>query len=67
MIAGNQVGTQGSHVLGGNSAIIDPLGVTRVSGGNGEEVLTVDIDPDLAAQWREEFPAHDDVVDYHVN
>ena len=67
VIAGNQVGTQGSHVLGGNSAIIDPLGVTRVSGGNGEEVLTVDIDPDLAAQWREEFPAHDDVVDYHVN
>ena len=51
----------------GNSAIIDPLGVTRVSGGNGEEVLTVDIDPDLAAQWREEFPAQDDVVDYHVN
>lgn len=67
VVAGNQVGIQGMHVLGGNSAIIDPLGVIRLSGGEQEEVLTVDIDPNIAIQWRAEFPAQDDVVYCQVN
>jgi len=67
VVAGNQVGVQGTHVLGGNSAIIDPMGVTRTLGGDCEEVLTWDVEPELANEWRTEFPAHDDVVYCEVN
>lgn len=66
VIAGNQVGVQGAHVLGGNSAVIDPMGVTRAIGGDSEEVVTCEIEPALANQWRAEFPAQDDVVDCQV-
>lgn len=66
VIANNQVGVQGQHVLGGNSAIIDPLGETLARGGQSEEVLSVDLDPDAVTQWRQVFPANADIVDKPV-
>lgn len=62
VIANNQVGLQGTHVLGGNSMIVDPLGVTQSHAGDSEEIFSVDIDPELAVQWRNEFPAANDIV-----
>jgi predicted amidohydrolase len=62
VIANNQVGRQGSHILGGNSAVIDPLGVVHAHAGDTEEIFTVEIDPELATKWREEFPAVNDIV-----
>lgn len=62
VVANNQVGTQGQLVLGGNSAVIDPLGVEIARGSDGETTLEVQIDPGVAATWRSEFPANDDVV-----
>jgi predicted amidohydrolase len=66
VIANNQVGVQGQHQLGGNSAIIDPLGVTREHGGDSDEIFAAEIDPDLAVEWRTEFPAADDIVEMPV-
>ncbi|MCH9677356.1 MAG: hypothetical protein K0U42_10725 [Actinomycetia bacterium] len=62
VIACNQVGTQGKHVLGGRSAIIDPLGNLLAQGGEHEEVLSANIDVEVAEQWRLEFPAINDMV-----
>ncbi len=62
VIANNQVGQQGSHVLGGNSAVIDPMGMVRALAADTEEIFTVDIDSELANEWRSEFPAANDIV-----
>lgn len=62
VIANNQVGHQGPHILGGNSGVIDPLGVIHAHAGDAEETFTVEVDPELATKWREEFPAANDIV-----
>ena len=62
VIANNQVGQQGTHVLGGNSAVIDPMGVVHAHAGDTEEIFTVEVDPALANEWRTEFPAANDIV-----
>ncbi len=62
VIANNQVGQQGAHILGGNSAVIDPLGVVHASAGDTEETFTVEVDPNLVTEWRNEFPAANDIV-----
>jgi len=60
VVACNGVGTHAGVTLGGRSAVIDPLGVVIAEGGSGEEVLTAGVDAELAATWRDEFPALDD-------
>lgn len=67
VVANNQVGTQGSLVLGGNSAVIDPLGVEVARGHDTETTLTVEIDPTIASTWRSEFPANNDIVSCPVD
>ncbi len=62
VIANNQVGQQGPHVLGGHSAVIDPMGVVHAHAGDTEEIFTVEVDPALANEWRTEFPAANDIV-----
>lgn len=62
VIASNQVGNQGAHILGGNSMVIDPMGEVYAHAGDTEEIFTVNVDPAIADEWRTEFPAADDIV-----
>ncbi len=66
VIACNQVGVQGKHVLGGRSAIIDPLGNVLAHGGETETVISAQVDLQVEKDWRAEFPAVDDIVDCPV-
>jgi predicted amidohydrolase len=42
--------------MGGNSMVVDPWGVVLAEAGDGEEVLTVDIDLASVATTRSSFP-----------
>lgn len=64
VVACNQVGDQKGLVLGGHSAVIDPTGVTVARGGDGQQVLRADADPDVGRRWRADFPALDDIVEF---
>ncbi|CAM5575118.1 Carbon-nitrogen family hydrolase OS=Streptomyces alboniger OX=132473 GN=CP975_18120 PE=3 SV=1 [Streptomyces alboniger] len=53
-------GTGGSHAgvpQAGHSVVVDPWGEVLAEAGDGEEVLTVDLDPARVAATREQFPA----------
>ncbi|MFJ2646140.1 carbon-nitrogen family hydrolase [Streptomyces sp. NPDC087420] len=53
-------GTAGTHAgveQAGHSVVVDPWGEVLAEAGNGEEVLTVDLDPARVALTREQFPA----------
>ncbi|WP_030794808.1 carbon-nitrogen family hydrolase [Streptomyces sp. NRRL S-920] len=53
-------GTGGTHAgvpQAGHSLVVDPWGEVLAEAGDGEEVLTVDIDPGKVAATREQFPA----------
>ncbi|MFG2498440.1 carbon-nitrogen family hydrolase [Streptomyces sp. NPDC048441] len=53
-------GTGGSHAgvpQAGHSVVVDPWGEVLAEAGDGEEVLTVDIDLPKVAATREQFPA----------
>lgn len=52
----NQVGTQEGTAMGGHSVVIDPWGRVLAEGGDGEELLTVDIDLAQVAKVRANFP-----------
>ena len=52
----NAVGTHAGVALGGHSLVVDPWGQVLAEAGEGEEVLTVDVDLDVVAQTRERFP-----------
>ncbi len=60
VLACNEAGTHGGVPIGGGSLVIDPQGEVLAEAGAGEEVLSVDIDPDRVAAWRGAFPALDD-------
>jgi predicted amidohydrolase len=66
IVACNEVGSQGSHILGGHSAIIDPKGNTLAIGGGTETVVSAVIDVQVGKDWRSEFPAINDLVDCPV-
>lgn len=53
-------GTAGTHAgveQAGHSVVVDPWGEVLAEAGDGEEVLTVDLDLARVAVTREEFPA----------
>ncbi|THC48436.1 carbon-nitrogen family hydrolase [Streptomyces sp. A1499] len=58
-------GTGGTHAgvdQAGHSVVVDPWGEVLAEAGDGEEVLTVDLDPARVAATREQFPALKDRV-----
>lgn len=56
VVACNTGGTHAGVALGGHSMVIDPWGAVLVEAGDGEEVLTVDLDLDVVAAARRSFP-----------
>jgi len=56
VLACNTVGEQNGVRLGGRSMIVDPWGTVLAEAGETAEILTADIEPDLVAKTREEFP-----------
>ncbi|WP_242908093.1 carbon-nitrogen family hydrolase [Actinomadura terrae] len=56
VLACNAVGAQGDVTLGGASRVVDPWGTVLAEAGDAEEILYCDVDPDVVARTREEFP-----------
>ncbi len=56
VIGGNTAGTHARTPMGGRSAVLDPTGQVLAEAGEGQEVLSVEIDPGHVATWRERFP-----------
>jgi predicted amidohydrolase len=56
VIAGNTAGTHAGVPMGGHSMVVDPWGEVLAEAGDGEEVLAVDIDVELARRTRSSFP-----------
>lgn len=61
LIACNEVGQQPGIRLGGHSTVVSPTGDIVVRAGEEPEVVVVDIDPNDALRWREQFPVLDDI------
>ena len=61
VIACNEVGAQPGIELGGHSCVIDPKGKVVARGGGNEEIIYVEVDPELPEKWRESFPALKDI------
>ena len=56
VIACNEVGTHAGTELGGHSVVIDPLGAVVAEGGDAEEIVRAEVDPDAVGAWRSTFP-----------
>ena len=61
VIACNEVGAQPGIELGGHSCVIDPKGAVVARGGGNEEIIYVEVDPELPEKWRKTFPALKDI------
>ena len=57
VIAVNRCGRDPNYVYPGRSLIIDPKGDVLAEAGDGVEMLTAEIDPDVVRGWRRDFPA----------
>ena len=65
VVACNAGGTQRGVELGGFSRIVDPSGRVIAECGGGEEVVVAEVNPDLVAEVRAEFPVlADRLTDY---
>lgn len=61
-IACNEVGEQPGITLGGHSTVVDPKGAVLAMGdGVTEELVIVEVDPELPGVWREQFPVLFDI------
>ena len=58
----NRTGTDPSLVYDGRSCLFDPHGNEVFQAGRTEQVITAEIDPAVARQWRAEFPALRDMT-----
>lgn len=56
LIGCNEVGHHGGHDLGGCSLVADPWGEVLATAGTGDDILYVDIDPELPGRVRAAFP-----------
>lgn len=60
VIACNTAGTHNGVRMGGHSVVVDPMGAVVAEAGEDEQVLYAEIDPAVAAKWRESFPVLSD-------
>lgn len=56
MIQCNTAGTHAGVTMGGHSQIVSASGEVLAEAGDGEEVLTADVDLSATQAWREQFP-----------
>lgn len=56
----NKVGTSQGAALGGNSAVVNPMGEFLTLGGENQELLQADLDLDEVSKIREWMPVFDD-------
>jgi predicted amidohydrolase len=61
-VACNQVGQNNDYTLGGNSMVVNPMGEVVAELGTDEDVLVVEIDTQIADDWRDRFPVLKDRV-----
>lgn len=61
MISVNRAGTDPYLEYAGGSLVVSPTGEVVAEAGEGEEILTVEIDPSAVREWRAKFPAWRDV------
>lgn len=62
LLSCNCAGTNAGKALAGNSYIVDPWGEVLARGGEGEEIVTAEVDPQRVEAARREFPALADRV-----
>jgi predicted amidohydrolase len=53
----NGAGTSQGVALAGHSLLVDPTGQVLAEGGDGEELLSCEVDPNLVRNLRRDFPA----------
>jgi predicted amidohydrolase len=56
VLACNTAGESGGVRLAGHSVVVDPWGDVLAEAGDGEQVLTAELDPALVAKTRDRFP-----------
>jgi predicted amidohydrolase len=61
LLACNEVGDQGGVRLGGHSTAVSPTGEVVARAGEAPDVVIVEVDPDAAPRWREQFPVLEDI------
>ena len=57
VIGVNRCGRDPELIYPGRSLVVDPHGAVLADAGDGEKVITTELDPVVVAQWREDFPA----------
>jgi len=53
----NRCGNDPKYTYNGRSIIVDPHGNILADAGDGERVISAEIDPKVVVKWREDFPA----------
>ena len=62
VFACNGAGTNGGVRLGGHSLFVDPFGKVLAEAGDGEELLSMDVDLGVVREFRRDFTALQDRV-----
>ena len=62
VFACNGAGTNGGVRLGGHSVFVDPFGKVLAEAGDGEELLSIDVDLGVVREFRRDFTALQDRV-----